>query len=36
MAPILEVKGLSMDFGGLRALDQLDLDVKEGEIVSTA
>jgi branched-chain amino acid transport system ATP-binding protein len=34
MAPILEVKGLSMDFGGLRALDQLDLDVKEGEIVA--
>ena len=24
MAPILEVKGLSMDFGGLRALDQLE------------
>ncbi len=23
-----------MDFGGLRALDQLDLDVKEGEIVA--
>lgn len=34
MVPILEVKGLSMDFGGLRALDQLDLDVKEGEIVA--
>lgn len=34
MAPILEVKGLSMDFGGLRALDQLDLDVKAGEIVA--
>lgn len=34
MAPILEVKGLSMDFGGLRALDQLDLDVETGEIVA--
>ena len=34
MAPILEVKDLSMDFGGLRALDQLDLDVEEGEIVA--
>ena len=34
MAPILEVKGLSMDFGGLRALDQLDLDVEAGEIVA--
>ena len=34
MAPILDVKGLSMDFGGLRALDRLDLDVDEGEIVA--
>ena len=34
MAPILEVKSLSMDFGGLRALDRLDLDVEEGEIVA--
>jgi len=34
MAPILEVKGLSMDFGGLRALDRLDLNVEEGEIVA--
>jgi branched-chain amino acid transport system ATP-binding protein len=34
MAPILEVTGLSMDFGGLRALDRLDLDVEEGEIVA--
>jgi branched-chain amino acid transport system ATP-binding protein len=34
MAPILDVKGLSMDFGGLRALDRLDLDVEEGEIVA--
>ena len=34
MAPILDVKNLTMDFGGLRALDQLDLDVNQGEIVA--
>jgi branched-chain amino acid transport system ATP-binding protein len=34
MEPILEVKDLTMDFGGLRALDELDLDVYEGEIVA--
>lgn len=34
MEPILEVKNLTMDFGGLRALDSLDLDVVEGEIVA--
>jgi branched-chain amino acid transport system ATP-binding protein len=34
MGPILEVKNLTMDFGGLRALDKLDLDVNEGEIVA--
>ena len=34
MRPILEVKGLSKDFGGLRALDRLDLDVREGEIAA--
>ena len=34
MKPILEVKKLTMDFGGLRALDTLDLDVREGEIVA--
>jgi len=34
MEPILEVKHLTMDFGGLRALDKLDLDVNEGEIVA--
>ncbi len=34
MAPILEVKNLTMDFGGLRALDSLDLDVVEGEIAA--
>ena len=31
---ILEVTNLTMDFGGLRALDSLDLDVGEGEIVA--
>jgi len=34
MGTILEVKKLSMDFGGLRAIDELDLDVTEGEIVA--
>lgn len=34
MEPILEVKNLTMDFGGLRALDHIDLNVKEGEIVA--
>ncbi len=34
MEPILEVKNLTMDFGGLRALDKLDLEVNEGEIVA--
>lgn len=31
---ILKVNGLTMDFGGLRALDRLDLDVRKGEIVA--
>jgi len=31
---ILQVSGLTMDFGGIRALNNLDLDVKEGEIVA--
>jgi branched-chain amino acid transport system ATP-binding protein len=31
---ILNVTGLSMDFGGIRALDSLDLDVRSGEIVA--
>jgi len=31
---VLEVRGLVMDFGGLRAVDQLDLDVQHGEIVA--
>jgi len=34
MEPILEVNNLTMDFGGLRALDSLDLDVNQGEIVA--
>ena len=32
--PILELRGLSLRFGGLTVLDELDLEVKEGEIVS--
>ena len=32
--PLLETRGLSVDFGGLHALDGLDLQVHEGEIVS--
>jgi ABC-type branched-subunit amino acid transport system ATPase component len=32
--PLLEVRGLSLAFGGLRVLDELDLTVGEGEIVS--
>lgn len=31
---ILEVSGLTMDFGGIRALDRLDLDVGPKEIVA--
>ena len=34
MKPILEVNQLTMDFGGLRALDHLDLDIRQGEIVA--
>jgi len=33
-APLLELKGVSKAFGGLRVLDDLDLSVSEGEIVS--
>ena len=32
--PILKVSGLTMDFGGIRALNQLDLDVHSGEIAA--
>jgi branched-chain amino acid transport system ATP-binding protein len=31
---LLEIRGLTKDFGGVRAVDALDLDVDEGEIVS--
>jgi branched-chain amino acid transport system ATP-binding protein len=34
MKTIIEVINLSMDFGGLRALDNLSMDVREGEIVA--
>ena len=34
VAPILEVRQLSMDFGGLRAMDRLDLEIHQGEIVA--
>jgi branched-chain amino acid transport system ATP-binding protein len=34
VASVLEVKKLSKDFGGLRALDEVDLDVEEQEIVA--
>ncbi len=33
-SPILNVTGLTMDFGGIRALNSLDLDVFGGEIVA--
>lgn len=32
--PLLEIRGLSKDFGGVRAVDGLDLDVESGQIVS--
>jgi branched-chain amino acid transport system ATP-binding protein len=34
MEPILEVNRLTMDFGGLRALDRVDADIRQGEIVA--
>jgi len=34
MKAILEVKNLTMNFGGLCALDRIDLDISEGEIVA--
>ena len=33
-AGLLELRGVSMAFGGLSVIDTLDLDVREGEIVS--
>jgi len=32
-APILQVRGLSKSFGGLQAVDNVDLDVRRGEIL---
>jgi len=32
--PILEVNDLTMDFGGLRAIDSLELEIHQGEIVA--
>ncbi|HHD56252.1 MAG TPA: ATP-binding cassette domain-containing protein, partial [Desulfobulbaceae bacterium] len=34
MEPLLNITGLTMDFGGIRALDNLDLRVCEGQIVA--
>lgn len=34
MKPLLDVKKLTMDFGGIRALNRLDLDINQGEIVA--
>ncbi|MRR37676.1 ABC transporter ATP-binding protein, partial [bacterium] len=34
MPPVLEVKDLIMDFGGLRALDAINLEVRKDEIVA--
>ncbi len=34
MEPVLKVQNLGMNFGGLRALDDLDLDVGKNEIVA--
>ncbi|MDQ1277202.1 MAG: branched-chain amino acid transport system ATP-binding protein [Thermodesulfobacteriota bacterium] len=34
MEPLLDVQGLIMDFGGLRALDKVSLQVLPGEIVA--
>ncbi|MFH2092500.1 MAG: ABC transporter ATP-binding protein [Pseudomonadota bacterium] len=34
MKPILEVNNLTMDFGGLRAIDNLDLTIRQNEIAA--
>jgi ABC-type branched-subunit amino acid transport system ATPase component len=31
--PLLEIRNLTRSFGGLNALDRLDLDIHEGEIL---
>jgi len=33
-APVLDIRGLTMDFGGLRALDDISIQVNRGEIVA--
>ena len=32
--PILQISGLTMDFGGIRALDHFDLHIRKGEIAA--
>ncbi|HQP32160.1 MAG TPA: ATP-binding cassette domain-containing protein, partial [Deltaproteobacteria bacterium] len=34
MTPVLDVRGLTMEFGGLRALNAIDLSIARGEIVA--
>ena len=34
MTPVLDIRALTMDFGGLRAIDNIDLCVHPGEIVA--
>ncbi|MEJ2040404.1 MAG: ABC transporter ATP-binding protein [Desulfosarcinaceae bacterium] len=34
MKPILDLSNLTMDFGGLRALDSVDLKIEQGQIVA--
>ena len=34
MKPILEIDSLTMDFGGIRALDHLDLNVRDAQIAA--
>ncbi len=34
VSPVLNVQDICMDFGGIRALDEVNLDVKAGEIVA--
>ena len=31
---VLDVQGMSMDFGGLRAIDDVDINVQQGEVVA--
>jgi branched-chain amino acid transport system ATP-binding protein len=34
MKPVMEIQDLTMDFGGIRAIDHLSLEVHEGEILA--